>query len=63
MIIDMKDPVLGEYKVQGIPLKLSRTPGEIRTTAPEIGQDNADIFKSLGYSEEEIAALHESNVI
>lgn len=63
MIIDMKDPVLGEYKVQGIPLKLSRTPGEIRTTAPEIGQDNADIFKSIGYSEEEIAALHESNVI
>src|SRR5690606_12297718 len=43
-------------KYLGIPIKLSKTPGEIRHSAPNLGENNQDIFTELGYSAEEIEA-------
>lgn len=63
MIVDMEGPDVGKYKMQGIPIKMMATPGEVRTSAPVCGQDNNDILKELGRTEEEIAALKEHGVI
>jgi crotonobetainyl-CoA:carnitine CoA-transferase CaiB-like acyl-CoA transferase len=40
------------YRGVGIPLKLSRTPGSLRSTPPKIGQHNAEILARLGISQE-----------
>lgn len=63
MVVSMVDPVLGPYQVQGIPLKMSLTPGQVRSTAPELGQDNDEIFASLGYTPEQIAEMREKHII
>jgi len=45
-------------QVTGVPFKLSRTPGSVRTAAPEIGDDNDYVLgELLGLSRAERAAL------
>jgi len=50
-------------KVPGVVPKLSGTPGSIRTTAPQLGEDTETILRRLGYSPEQIAALRAEKVI
>ena len=45
------------------PVKLSKTPGEIRRRAPTLGEHTRQIITSLGYSDEEIAELQNQRVI
>jgi crotonobetainyl-CoA:carnitine CoA-transferase CaiB-like acyl-CoA transferase len=37
--------------------RLSGTPAKIRRPAPDLGQDNDDVYRSIGLSDDEIAAL------
>lgn len=50
---------LGEGFVDqvGILFRMSKTPGTIRTPAPEVGQHTRDVLGELGYAESEIDAL------
>ncbi len=45
------------------PMKMSETPGQIKTPAPEIGQHTKEILASLGYAEAEILRLHEEKIV
>ena len=45
------------------PVELSRTPGEIRTRAPTVGEHTDQIMGELGYSDAEIAQLREKRVV
>ncbi len=63
MIISQKDSDGSELLVPGIVPKLSRTPGQLQRTAPEIGQDNENVFKQIGLTESQIQALYSSGVI
>ena len=45
------------------PVELSETPGEIRHRAPTLGEHTDSLMSELGYSETEIAQLHELRVI
>lgn len=45
------------------PIKLSRTPGEIKTPPPTLGEHTDRILQSLGYSAQEIAGFHERRVV
>ena len=45
------------------PVELSRTPGEIRTRAPTLGEHTDQIMGELGYSDAEIAQLREKRVV
>ena len=44
-------------------VELSRTPGEIRTRAPTLGEHTDQIMGELGYSDAEIAQLREKRVV
>ncbi len=47
----------------GVPVKLSSTPGTIRTAAPVIGEHSREVLASVGYSHEEISEFVSSGVI
>ena len=63
MVVEVEHPIAGTMKQVGIPVKLSETPGQIRSPAPSIGQDTEAILQGLGYSEEGIEALHRAQAI
>lgn len=62
-IVEVKHPRLGKIKVPGIVPKFEKTPGSIRTIAPDLGENNEEILKRLGYSHEEIETLKQNGVI
>ena len=57
MLKVLDHPVAGPVNHIGIPVKMSLTPGEIRTPAPTLGQHTADVLSRFGFSAEEIAVL------
>jgi formyl-CoA transferase len=59
----VQHPRLGELEVQNLPVTLSRTPGAVRTPAPDVGQHTDEILGELGYSKEEIAAIRRDGVV
>jgi crotonobetainyl-CoA:carnitine CoA-transferase CaiB-like acyl-CoA transferase len=56
-------PHLGAIQVLGIPTTLSRTPGAVRTPAPEKGEHTEAILRELGMSEEEMQQLRADGVV
>lgn len=52
----------GEYRGTGIPIKLSRTPGKVRSIPPQFGENNAEILTDAGYSKEEIQQFKEMQI-
>ncbi len=62
MLVELSDPELGVLKNIGIPVKLSKTPGQIRSRAPKLGEHTAEVLVGAGYSEAEVAALIEAGV-
>ncbi len=53
----------GELELQGIPYRLSRTPGALRAAAPERGEHTEEIIRELGYSPEDIADFRHARVV
>ncbi len=51
------------YRMSGIPIKFSRTPGSIRSLPPKFGQHGRDILAESGYGSDEIDALAEGNIL
>ena len=63
-IIDYDHDTLGPVQVPGIPIALSKTPGVVKSEAPEFGQHTEEVLMEIGdYSWEEIAQLREEEVI
>ena len=64
MIVESDHPVAGKVRVVGVPVKLSATPGSVRTPAPLLGQHTAEVLRTyLGLSEAEIAALYQQGIL
>jgi len=63
MVEELDHPKAGIIKVTGIPIKLSDTPGEILTAPPFLGQHTIEILHDLGYSERDIKAMYQDNII
>ena len=53
----------GELTVIGSAIKMPLTPMQYGKAAKDIGGDNDEIFKELGFSEERLAELKEKHVI
>lgn len=64
MIVEVEHPVAGNLKMPGVPIKLSDTPGSVRTPAPLLGQHTEEILKELlGYDDEKIQSLREEKAL
>jgi crotonobetainyl-CoA:carnitine CoA-transferase CaiB-like acyl-CoA transferase len=63
MVVESNHGVAGKVKQLGIPLKLSMTPGEIRTPAPRLGEHTKEILRAAGLTTEEIDRLANEKVI
>lgn len=58
------EEVQREVTIRGLPVRLSKTPGSVRSLGPELGQDTELIlFETLGYSWDEIAELKAKGAI
>ena len=63
MLIKVEPPKAGTVKVPNFPVKLSETPGVIKTAAPLLGQNSKEILiEVLGYSEEKVMELVKAGV-
>ncbi|WP_062310689.1 CaiB/BaiF CoA transferase family protein [Polynucleobacter sinensis] len=58
--IQMRDGT--KLDVPGVIPKLSRTPGSIKTLAPDIGENTDQILKEIGLSEFQVASLKERGI-
>ena len=63
MVQELPHPAAGPVKVLGNPVKMSRTPPQIRKAAPLLGEDTDDVLRELGYRPEEVAALKDKRVV
>jgi formyl-CoA transferase len=63
-IIQVRDALLGNIRMQGVFPRLSDTPGAVRWPGPALGQHNDEIFRGLlNLSAERLQALEARNVI
>jgi crotonobetainyl-CoA:carnitine CoA-transferase CaiB-like acyl-CoA transferase len=63
-IVDYDHPVAGKTQLMGVPVNLSKTPGDARGRAPELGEHSETILTDLlGYSWEEVAKLRDEGAI
>lgn len=64
MFVHLQHPVIGDMIVPGNPVKLMDTKPEITKCAPDLGQDNKEIYEGvLGLSDADLAKLKEEKVI
>jgi crotonobetainyl-CoA:carnitine CoA-transferase CaiB-like acyl-CoA transferase len=65
MIVELDQPGAEQtVRLLGLPIKLSRTPGDAnRGPGPGLGDHTDDVLAAAGFSAEEIAALHEAGAV
>ena len=63
MKVTLEDEELGELQNIGVPVKLSETPGSIRSRGPALGQHSREILLEHGYTEAEVEGLVAAGVI
>ena len=64
MIAEVDHREIGKIPLVGIPLKLSETPGEIKTPAPAAGEHNEQVYGSLlGLTVEQLSQLEQEGVV
>lgn len=63
MVLEVEHPTEGKVKQVGIAIKLSDTPGKIRTLASLPGEHTNEILIGLGYSEQRISELRQAGAI
>ncbi len=63
MVVELEHPRAGRIAVNGVPVKLSATPGAVRTPPPVLGEHTEGVLRDLGLSADEIAALREERVV
>jgi alpha-methylacyl-CoA racemase len=63
MVVELDQPGTAGVRQVGVPVKLSRTPGEPAGPGPALGEHTHEVLAGLGYSDDEIAALEESGAV
>ena len=60
MIAEVQHPEFGTVRQVGVGPKFSDTPGSLRKTAPQRGEDTEEVLLEAGYFPAEVAALKEA---
>jgi crotonobetainyl-CoA:carnitine CoA-transferase CaiB-like acyl-CoA transferase len=63
MVVEQDHPVLGKIKLPNLPFRFSGCDTTIHQVAPDLGQDNAEIAASVGFSAEQIADMQKDGVL
>jgi crotonobetainyl-CoA:carnitine CoA-transferase CaiB-like acyl-CoA transferase len=64
MVVELEHPKAGPIRVTGVPVKLSDTPGAVRSPPPVLGQHTEYVLSDwLGMSGEEVAELRRQEVV
>ena len=63
MILELAGRAGEKKPAIGVPVKLSQTPGSVRSAPVDFGESTGAILKELGYTEEEITLLARKDVI
>jgi len=63
MIVEFAAKDGKKSKALGVPVKLSRTPGSVRTPPPSFGENTEDILSELGYENNRIKKFGKKGVI
>ena len=61
--VEWDHPDHGNLRVLNSPIKLSKTPSEILSRAPRLGEYTEEILKQLGYSEEKISKMKGDGIV
>jgi crotonobetainyl-CoA:carnitine CoA-transferase CaiB-like acyl-CoA transferase len=63
-LVEMNHPRAGKVRMVGAPVRLSETPGSVRTPSPMLGEHTSEVLRDLlGLSAAEVDALRGSGVI
>ncbi len=63
MVVELDHPTAGRVKQVGLPIKLSETPGAVRSAPPTLGQHSDAILRELGMNPQEVATLRQDGVV
>jgi alpha-methylacyl-CoA racemase len=63
MIVDVEHPTQGRVRQFGVAIKLSETPGSVRSAAPLSGEHTDVVLKDLGFAAADIAGLRARKVV
>jgi crotonobetainyl-CoA:carnitine CoA-transferase CaiB-like acyl-CoA transferase len=63
-LVENTHPVAGTIQMTGPPVRMSETPGAVRTPAPLLGEHTEEVLKNrLGMTDDEIASLRAAGAI
>ena len=63
LVVDLLHESWGAYRQLGVAPKFSRTPGTLRSHAPELGEHTAAILQELGYPPDQVEELRQQGVV
>jgi crotonobetainyl-CoA:carnitine CoA-transferase CaiB-like acyl-CoA transferase len=63
MIAHLEHAAAGAIRTLGVPIKLSDTPGAVRTPPPQLGEHTDAVLRDLGFAVEEIARLRATGTV
>jgi formyl-CoA transferase len=61
--VEVNHPRIGRFRILNQPVKLSRTPAEIKTAAPELGTHTDEILREIGLDEKQIRELRAKGAV
>ena len=63
LVVELEHPVHGKVRQFGIAIRLSETPGAVRTAAPAPGEHTDAVLRALGFDAGAIADLRARGVV
>jgi alpha-methylacyl-CoA racemase len=63
MVVELEQPGLGPVRLLGVPIKLSRTPGDATRPAPALGEHTEEVLLEAGFDADQVAVLLESEAV
>ena len=63
MVVEQQHPRYGTLRLPNLPFRFSHCDTTIRDVAPDLGQHNAEVAQSLGFSAADIDAMQRDGVL
>lgn len=61
--VEIDHPTTGKLKYPGAPIRMTKTPWQVKRPAPLLGEHNEEVYGMLGYTREDVVKLREMGAI